>query len=144
MEQAAHAKIVKGRPRPGTYASVHSLPFLSLNPEGRAKALVVDHIASQGSIEQQIAAIRTLSPQYGFETGMSFGLLFPGAQAVWPALGAGIGHGSGWFAARDVKIEAEHLAALEAQRNAVAAAAATQPVGGEVVQAAAVEPSAQP
>jgi hypothetical protein len=143
MEQAAHAKIVKGRPHPGTYATVHSLPFLTLNPEGKAKRMVVAHVGRQGSTDEQVAAIKTLSPQYGIETGTSIGVLFPGSQFVWPALGAGIGHGAGWFEARDLRIEAEHLAALEAHKQAVGANNPVHPRDAEVMQAAAVAPISQ-
>lgn len=139
IEQGAHAKIVKGASHPGTYASVFSLPILALTPEGKAKRLTLDYLASHGTEEEQIAAVKTLSPQYGSEVGGHLGfILTPAAQPIMTVLGAGSGHLGGKFRTHRMERDAERLALASAESDAVAAPA--PPVDVEVAQASSVEP----
>ncbi len=158
MEQSAHAKIVKAASYPGTYASVFSLPILSIMPEGRAKRLTMDHLASHGSQNEQLAAVRTLSPQYGAEMGREMAAFNPVLQPFTMALGAGMGHATGALRRHRMQRDAEQLALAKAPTESfiatepiatgfvvtepvMAAYPAAPPADAEVAQASAVEPT---
>ena len=92
VEQGAHAKNVRWRQRPGTYASVYSLPVLALLPERAAKEEVYEYTALNGSYEEQVAARDALYPQFGSEIGGQTTYLIPGSSLVFSLAGAGVGH----------------------------------------------------
>jgi hypothetical protein len=135
MEQGAHAHIVKEKSRPGTYASIFSLPILSIAPEGKAKRLTMEHLASTGTSDQQLAGVRTLSPQYGAEMGREAAAFNPVLQPFTMAIGAGVGHATGAYRRHQMKRDAEQLALASAPAETSVTAEA------EVAQATAIEPA---
>ena len=92
VEQGAHAKNVRWRERPGTYASVYSLPLLALLPEQAAKSEVYEYTSLNGSHAEQVAARDALYPQFGSEIGGQATYLVPGSGVLLSLAGAGVGH----------------------------------------------------
>jgi hypothetical protein len=92
VEQGAQAKNVRWREHPGTYASIYSLPVLSLFPGKAAKSEVYDYVALNGTYEEQVAARDALYPKYGSEIGGQSTYLLPGSGLVLTMAGAGVGH----------------------------------------------------
>jgi hypothetical protein len=135
MEQAGHAKIVRGQAQPGTYATVFSLPVLALFPEKRAKDDVLEYVAWDGGPAAEAAAMRTLYPQYGTEIGGEIGAFVPGLDPLLTLAGAGVGHAVGWYGSRGLEHDAEQVAAASATSAPLA------PPDGEVLQTSAIEPA---
>lgn len=139
IEQAAHARNVRARDLPGTYAAVFSLPVLTLVPEKVAKDEVYAYAGSFGTPEEQMAMRQALYPQFGGEIGGAVGWIVPGANALFTLAGAGVGHVvnqvSGPPTARydDASMAAalEGKSKLEATPNDVLQASATEPVDAE-------------
>ncbi|WP_428304467.1 hypothetical protein [Lacipirellula sp.] len=92
VEQGAHAKNVRWRDNPGTYASIYSLPILTLYPERAAKEEVYAHVAQNGTYDEQVAARDALYPQFGSEIGGQTAMFVPGSTIVFSLAGAGVGH----------------------------------------------------
>ncbi len=92
VEQGAQAKNVHWREHPGTYASVYSLPLLSLFPGKAAKSEVYEYVALNGTYDEQLAARDALYPKYGSEIGGQTAYLVPGSSLVFTLAGAGVGH----------------------------------------------------
>jgi len=92
VEQGAQAKNVHWREHPGTYASIYSLPVLSLFPGKAAKSEVYEYVALNGTYDEQIAARDSLYPKYGMEIGGQTAYLVPGSSMVFSLAGAGVGH----------------------------------------------------
>lgn len=142
LEQGGHVKNVKGRPQPGTYASVFSLPVLSLFPEKQAKDYALDYIAWEGTPADEAAAVRVLYPQYGIEVGRSATAMVPGAGALVTIAGAGVGHAVGYYDAP--KREKGVIKMQQARHDAAAKAAGTATSAGRVMMASATEPLMRP
>jgi hypothetical protein len=92
VEQGAQAKNVHWREHPGTYASIYSLPVLSLFPGKAAKSEVYEYVALNGTYDEQVAARDALYPKYGSEIGGQTAYLVPGSSLVFTLAGAGVGH----------------------------------------------------
>ena len=92
LEQAAYARDVQQRERPGTYAAIQSLPILSLWHESNNKQDVHYYLADRATPEEQAEAHRVLNPQFGSEIGGQVGSLIPGAQLPIQLTGAAVGH----------------------------------------------------
>jgi hypothetical protein len=92
VEQGAQAKNVRWREHPGTYASVYSLPVLTLFPAKAAKSEVYEYTALNGTYEEQLAARDALYPKYGSEIGGQTAYLVPGSSLIFSLAGAGVGH----------------------------------------------------
>ncbi|QDS98010.1 hypothetical protein [Adhaeretor mobilis] len=92
LEQAAYAKDVHGRGRPGTYAAVQSLPVVGLIHERKNKQEVHHFLAEQGTPERRAEAHRILDPQMGSEVGGDLGAFVPGSTFLMEATGAAAGH----------------------------------------------------
>jgi hypothetical protein len=92
VEQGAQAKNVRWRENPGTYASIYSLPVLTLFPAKAAKSEVYEYVALNGTYDEQLAARDALYPKYGSEVGGQAAYLVPGSQLVLSLAGAGVGH----------------------------------------------------
>jgi hypothetical protein len=142
LEQGGHAKNVKGRPQPGTYASVFSLPLLALFPEKQAKDYALEYIAWEGTPAEAAAAVKTLYPQYGMEAGGQAMALVPGAGPLFMIAGAGVGHAVGYYDAP--KREKGVVTMQQARHDAAARAAGGGAGAGRVMMASAEEPAAAP
>lgn len=92
VEQGAQAKNVRWRENPGTYASIYSLPVLTLFPAKAAKSEVYEYVALNGTYDEQLAARDALYPKYGSEVGGQAAFIVPGSQFVLSMAGAGVGH----------------------------------------------------
>ena len=92
VEQGAQAKNVHWREHPGTYASIYSLPVLSLFPGKAAKSEVYEYVALNGTYDEQLAVRDSLYPKYGMEIGGQTAYLVPGSSMVFSLAGAGVGH----------------------------------------------------
>lgn len=92
VEQGAQAKNVHWREHPGTYASIYSLPVLSLFPGKAAKSEVYEYVALNGTYDEQLATRDALYPKYGMEIGGQTAYLVPGSSIVFSLAGAGVGH----------------------------------------------------
>lgn len=92
VEQGAQAKNVRWREHPGTYASIYSLPVLTLFPGKAAKSEVYEHVALNGTYDEQVATRDALYPKYGMEIGGQTAYLVPGSSIVFSLAGAGVGH----------------------------------------------------
>jgi hypothetical protein len=135
LEQGGHAKNVKGRPQPGTYASVFSLPVLSLFPEKQAKDYALDYIAWEGTPVDEAAAVKVLYPQYGIEVGRSATAMLPGAGALVTIAAAGVGHAVGYY---DAPKRANGVMKMQQARHDATPAQGA----GRVITASALEPVA--
>ena len=107
MEQAAYTTDVLSRDRPGTYATVQSLPFVGLWHERNNKQDVFAHLESYGTPEQQKEARRILYPQFGMEVGGEIGSIIPPAQTAVQLTGAVVGHAFGRHQAKRIDAEVE-------------------------------------
>ncbi len=150
MEQGGHAKNVKRRELPGTYAAFTSLPIVALFPEKAAKDDALAYIAWEGTPAEHVAAVKTLYPQYGSEIGGQAGVLVPGAQPLLALAGAGVGHVAGRYRAGGAVQPAQYVALatptsgtlpVVAETNA-ASLAERAAVDGGVAQASAIDPAA--
>lgn len=92
VEQGAQAKNVRWRENPGTYASIYSLPVLTLFPAKAAKGEVYEYVAANGTYDEQLAARDALYPKFGSEVGGQAAFIVPGSQFVLSMAGAGVGH----------------------------------------------------
>lgn len=92
LEQAAYARDVHERERPGTYAAVQGLPLVGLWHESRSKHEVHEFLSFQGTPQEQAEAHRILDPQFGTEIGGQFGSLVPGVDLPLQLTGAAVGH----------------------------------------------------
>jgi hypothetical protein len=91
QEQAGQAKIVQGRPHPGTYAALTSLPVVRLWPAKQRKNEVLDYTLAYGTAAQQEEATRVFYSEFGAEVGGQASI-FLGSNLPITLAGAGIGH----------------------------------------------------
>ena len=131
MEQAAHAKNIRNRERPGTYATLTSLPLVNLFPEKIAKDDVLDYVTRTGDPHQRREAYDVLTPQYGAEVGGQLGQVFTSFELGPRLAGAATGH---------VLKRPRHEAAERRRADALAAAERTATTDPEVRQASAEAP----
>jgi hypothetical protein len=101
MEAAAYAKDIKQRELPGTYATVNTLPVVSVWHETINTQETLDYLQTHGTHEEQLEGLAILYPNYGASVGGAFGSLF-GFTGVFEIGGAIVGHVSGWHKAAQV------------------------------------------
>ncbi|TWT88145.1 hypothetical protein Mal64_16220 [Pseudobythopirellula maris] len=95
VEQAAYAKDVHSRERPGGYAALQSLPLVALTHENQTKQDVFEHFDQHGDPAERAEARRVLYPQLGVEVGGQIGTLVPQGMALMQLAGAAVGHVAG-------------------------------------------------
>lgn len=101
MEAAAYAKDVKHRELPGTYATVNTLPVVSVWHETINTQETLDYLQTHGTYEEQREGLAILYPNYGASVGGAFGSIV-GFTGVFEIGGAVVGHVSGWHKAAQV------------------------------------------
>ncbi len=121
MEAAAYAKDIKQRELPGTYASVNTLPVVSVWHETINTQDTLNYLQTHGTYEEQREGLAILYPNYGASVGGAFGSLF-GFTGVFEIGGAVVGHVSGWHKAAQVNrdnIDTVHLQKDSPEHNSV-------------------------
>lgn len=109
LEQAAYAHDVHERERPGTYATLQSLPLIGLWHEIHNKQDIHEYLAKYGSPSEQAEAHRILNPQLGSEVGEQIGSVVPGAGLPVQLTGVVLGHALGRHRASQIPTEAATL-----------------------------------
>jgi len=92
LAEAAYAKDVSERNRPGTYAVVQSLPLVALWHETLATDEVINYISIHGSTEQIEKVRHDLYSRYGLETAGTVGQVLPDGSGLFSIVGAVSGH----------------------------------------------------
>ena len=91
LVESAYAHDVRSKTHPGTYATVQSLPLVSLWHETKATDDVLRYVALYGTPEEVRRARRLLYSRYGSAVGGELGSVVPAGDALkW--VGAGAGH----------------------------------------------------
>ncbi len=92
LAEAAYAKDVHHRARPGTYAAVQELPLVSLWHETLATNEVLNYVAIHGSTEQIEKVRHDLYARYGLETAGAASQVLPDGTGLFAIVGAVSGH----------------------------------------------------
>ncbi len=92
LAEAAYAKDVSQRNRPGTYAVVQSLPIVALWHETLATEEVINYVSIQGSTEQIEKVRHDLYSRYGLETAGTVSQVLPDGSGLFSLVGAVSGH----------------------------------------------------
>lgn len=92
LAEAAYAKDVSGRQRPGTYAAVQELPLVSLWHESLATDEVLNYVCIHGNSEQIEEVRQDLYARYGIETAGAVGQVLPDGSGLFQIIGAASGH----------------------------------------------------
>jgi hypothetical protein len=141
LHEAAFAKDIHSRKRPGTYAAINELPLLSLWHQSRAAGDVLGYAQTQHDWETEREAYHVLYPRIGAETTVIASPFVP--MFVGPVLGFG-GAAVGYVTGRSV---AAHRAGqrrdveppTEIASDGVQQASTTETASGGVQQATYVE-----
>ncbi len=92
LAEAAYAKDVNERQRPGTYAAVQEIQFVSLWHETLATRETLNYVALQGSSEEIAKVRHDLYSRYGLETASVAGSVLPDGGMLFSIAGATAGH----------------------------------------------------
>jgi len=99
LSEAAYAKDVSTRERPGTYAAAQELPLVSLWHETLATGEVERYVRIHGSSEDMNKIRHDLYARYGMEIAGSATQLLPDGSGLFAILGAVGGHATATFQA---------------------------------------------
>lgn len=81
LHEGGHAKDFARRNWKGTYAAAYLLPIVPLYHESLATNDALAYLETKGSIEEQAAARKVLTPAFGTYVGGAAGTVFPAASA---------------------------------------------------------------
>ena len=94
LAEAAYAKDVSQRERPGTYAAVQELPIVALWHETNATNEVIQYVSIHGSSEQVQKVRHDLYARYGIATAGTVSQVLPDGSGLFAIVGAVVGHTS--------------------------------------------------
>lgn len=94
LSEAAYARDVSTRERPGTYAATQELPLLSIWHETLATGEVQRYVRIHGSSEDMNKIRHDLYARYGMEIAGSATQLLPDGSGLFAIIGAVGGHGA--------------------------------------------------
>ena len=94
LAEAAYAKDISQRDRPGTYAAVQELPVVALWHETIATNEVIQYVSIHGSSEEIQKVRHDLYARYGIETAGAVSQVLPDGTGLFAIVGAVAGHTS--------------------------------------------------
>lgn len=77
LHEAGHAKDIRSRELPGTYAAAYALPFVALWHEQKATSDVLSYLHAEDRPEEMREAYRILYPAYGTHVAGQFNNFIP-------------------------------------------------------------------
>jgi hypothetical protein len=92
LAEAAYAKDVSRRERPGTYAAVQELPFVALWHETNATDEVIQYVSIHGSSEEMHKVRHDLYARFGIETAGVVSQVLPDGSGLFAIIGTLAGH----------------------------------------------------
>jgi hypothetical protein len=92
LSEAAYAKDVHLRKRPGTYAAIQEVPVAGMWHETLAMRDVLDYMQSRGTNAEQQEAYQVLYPDYGGSWGGQVAGFIPYGHVFGHLAGAAVGH----------------------------------------------------
>lgn len=92
LAEAAYAKDISQRDRPGTYAAVQELPVVALWHETIATNEVIQYVSIHGSSEEIENVRHDLYARYGIETAGAVSQVLPDGSGLFAIVGAVAGH----------------------------------------------------
>ncbi len=92
LAEAAYAKDISRRKRPGTYAAVQDLPLVAMWHETLATDEVLNYVSIHGNSEQIQKVRHDLYARYGIETAGAVGQVLPDGTGLFQIVGAVSGH----------------------------------------------------